>query len=249
MSDYESLLVDYFELVDARVRVDPEEIVRSNPEHASRLRAFFDNMGALTQLLDRLSADGGGARPPVPAAPPRTLGDFRIDREIGRGGMCVVYEAEQISIRRPVALKVLHAGAALDRERLARFQNEVHAVARLNHEHIVPVYTIGEHEGTHYFAMKLIDGATLTDVINAYVTQCPGDPDPPASDDTQGSKLSASWSHPSSASGLGASRQYFRQAVELMATVANAIDHAHQLGIVHRDIKPSNLLLDRDGKV
>jgi serine/threonine protein kinase len=168
MPDYESVLVEYFKQIDAGVQVDPEEIVRANPEHESRLRRFFGNVDGLNQLLGDLS----GIQPSVPeddaAALDQTLGEFRIRREIGRGGMGVVYEAEQISMGRPVALKVLHAGAALDPEKVARFQNEVRAVSQLNHEHIVPVHAIGQHQGTHYFAMKLIDGTTLTEVMRAH---------------------------------------------------------------------------------
>src|SRR5205085_12517278 len=93
------------------------------------------------------------------------LGDFRIVREIGRGGMGVVYEAVQMSLGRRVALKVLPFAAALDAKQLQRFQNEAQAAAQLHHTNIVPVYAVGCERGVHYYAMQLIDGQSLAQVI------------------------------------------------------------------------------------
>ena len=93
------------------------------------------------------------------------LGDFRIIREVGRGGMGVVYEAEQISLGRRVALKVLPFAATMDPKQLQRFHNEAKAAASLHHEHIVPVYAVGCERGVHYYAMQFIDGTTLAEVI------------------------------------------------------------------------------------
>ena len=93
------------------------------------------------------------------------LGDFRILRELGRGGMGVVYEAEQISLGRRVALKVLPFAAMLDKQQLARFKNEARAAATLDHPNIVPIYSVGCERGVHYYAMQLIEGRTLAEVI------------------------------------------------------------------------------------
>lgn len=89
------------------------------------------------------------------------LGDFRIVREIGRGGMGIIYEAEQLSLKRSVALKVLSPAIADSKKQLERFRRESEAIARLHHTNIVPVFGIGEEEGIHYFAMQLIDGQPL----------------------------------------------------------------------------------------
>jgi len=96
---------------------------------------------------------------------PRVLGDFRLFREIGRGGMAVVYEAEQISLRRRVALKVLPYSAVPDTRQRERFRLEAHAAALLHHPHIVPVHAVGSEGDQHYYAMQLIEGPSLAAVI------------------------------------------------------------------------------------
>ncbi len=93
------------------------------------------------------------------------LGDFRIVREIGRGGMGIVYEAVQLSLGRRVALKVLPFAAALEPKHLQRFKNEAQAAAQLHHTNIVPVYAVGTQRGVHFYAMQLIDGHPLSALI------------------------------------------------------------------------------------
>src|SRR5271166_5172092 len=93
------------------------------------------------------------------------LDDYRIIGEIGRGGMGVVYEAEQLSLSRRVALKVLSGAAALDPRQRQRFMHEAQSAARLHHQNIVPVYGVGCERGVHYYAMQFIDGQTLGALI------------------------------------------------------------------------------------
>src|SRR5205823_3573422 len=100
-----------------------------------------------------------------PAAAGGVLGDFRIVRELGRGGMGVVYEAEQLGLRRRVALKVLPFAAVIDPRRLQRFHNEALAAAGLDHPHVVKVYAVGSERGVHFIAMQLVDGRTPADLI------------------------------------------------------------------------------------
>src|SRR5205085_3455233 len=109
---------------------------------------------------------GAGAEPKGAGAPhPRQLGDYQILREVGRGGMGVVYEAEQVSLGRRVALKVLPFAATLDARQLQRFKNEVQAAAHLHHQNIVPVYFVGCERAVHFYAMQFIEGQTLGQVI------------------------------------------------------------------------------------
>src|SRR5713226_7574600 len=93
------------------------------------------------------------------------LGDFEIIREIGRGGMGVVYEALQVSLNRKVALKVLSGGLGLTPKAVQRFRREAEAAAKLHHTNIVPVYATGDEDGTHFYAMELIEGLSLDHVI------------------------------------------------------------------------------------
>ena len=95
----------------------------------------------------------------------KRLGEFDVVRELGRGGMGVVYEAVQTSLNRRVALKVLPLAATLDPRQLQRFRNEARAAASLHHEHIVPVYGVGSDRGVHYYAMQLVDGRPLADLV------------------------------------------------------------------------------------
>src|SRR5262245_61590708 len=93
------------------------------------------------------------------------LGEFRLLREIGRGGMGVVYEAEQTSLGRRVAVKVLAARALTDPSQVRRFEREAQSAARLHHTHIVPVFGVGQHEGTYFYVMQLIQGQGLDAVL------------------------------------------------------------------------------------
>src|SRR5207253_1255433 len=108
----------------------------------------------------------------VPANP---LGDFQIIREIGRGGMGIVYEALQLSLGRRVALKVLPFAATFDAKHLQRFQNEARAAAQLHHTNIVPVYGVGCERGVHYYAMQLIEGQSLATLIHEIKREESGD--------------------------------------------------------------------------
>jgi hypothetical protein len=96
---------------------------------------------------------------------PKQLGEFRILREIGRGGMGAVYEAEQLSLRRRVALKVLRFGSVSDPEAIQRFQREAETVARLHHTNIVPIFAVGCDRGVNYYAMQFIEGRSLDQVL------------------------------------------------------------------------------------
>ncbi len=141
-------------------RPDIEEYALRHPEAAELLRKVLTALEVigLSQVGDE------PATPEVEAA--GLLGDFRILREVGRGGMGVVYEAEQISLRRRVALKVLPFAATMDPRHLQRFHNEAQAAACLHHTNIVPVFFVGCERGVHFYAMQFIDGQPLSDLIH-----------------------------------------------------------------------------------
>ena len=202
---------------------------------------------------------GGEWQPGMP------LGDFRLIREIGRGGMGVVYEAEQLSLSRRIALKILPFALTLDPRQLQRFKNEARAAAQLHHQHIVPVHAVGCERGVHFFAMQYIEGQTLGEVIEE-LRQIAG-PRPasagtasrrrPPAEEPTGPYLSpaAAATADTVAEPTGAlataystnSPQFFRTVAQLGVQGADALEHAHQYGVVHRDIKPSNLIVDVRG--
>ena len=96
---------------------------------------------------------------------PKSIGDFEILGELGRGGMGIVYEARQKSLKRKVALKVLSSGLGLSSKAILRFRREAEAAGKLHHTNIVPIYTTGEDKGIHFYAMELIEGPSLDQVI------------------------------------------------------------------------------------
>jgi hypothetical protein len=141
------------------------EYTQQYPEFADRLRERLPGLVAQEELrADALAVTGDYVPPPDPGGTPGRLGDFRILREVGRGGMGIVYEAEQESLGRRVALKVLPAGARLDASQRLRFQREARAAARLHHTNIVPAFGVGEHEGQLYYVMQFIAGRGLDHV-------------------------------------------------------------------------------------
>src|SRR5262245_59687656 len=149
-----------------------EEYAALHPELGQEIRELLP---ALMMVEQDLSLDVPGSTPSGETH--RELGDFRILREIGRGGMGVVYEAVQQSLGRHVALKVLPWSSAGSGAHLERFKLEARAVARLHLTNIVPVFGVGEDEGTHYFAMQFIRGQGLDDII-AELRRLRGDPVP-----------------------------------------------------------------------
>src|SRR5579871_5687049 len=134
------------------------------PDREQLLAAHPDLAGQLEQCLAGIAFIHQAAQPA--SATPAQLGDFRIVREVGRGGMGVVYEAEQLSLKRRVALKVLRFGAVADAELMQRFQREAETVAHLHHTNIVPIHAVGCEQGVHYYAMQFIDGQSLATMVD-----------------------------------------------------------------------------------
>jgi serine/threonine protein kinase/Flp pilus assembly protein TadD len=137
------------------------------PEHAETLRRVFSALEVLGELGRSLATDSNQAVTQHERTHdgPGVLGDYQIIREVGRGGMGVVYEAVQVSLGRRVALKVLPFAAAMDPRQLRRFQAEAQAAAHLNHGNIVPVFAVGSDRGVHFYAMQFIEGRSLAEVV------------------------------------------------------------------------------------
>ena len=291
--------------IQAGEPVEVEAHVGEHPEHADALRRLVPALHLLADLGRSVPAgSASGVSVVVPAdSLTGTLGDFRILREIGRGGMGVVYEAEQISLGRRVALKVLPFAAALDPKQLQRFKNEAQAAAHLQHTHIVPVYYVGCERGVHFYAMQFIEGQPLSAVIRdlrrlagvesmatpnggsvlaeemvsgkwapdkqpeptgPYVPTAEphlseprlSEPRPTGSGQASEQPLPVGrgWDGTSPVAVLSTEKStkspaFFRTVAHLGVQAAEALEHAHQLGVIHRDIKPANVLVDAGGSL
>ena len=273
---------EYLAAVESGRHPNRQELLARHPEIAVELSACLDGLAFVRSAAAQIH----GAAPPAGSdgaildhdpAMARPLGDFRLVREIGRGGMGVVYEAVQLSLGRRVAVKVLSFASALDPRQLQRFRNEAQAAAQLHHTSIVPVYAVGCERGVHFYAMQLIDGQSLAEVIRelrgmadrretfdagseATVSMPAGKAEastrsPPPSTNliagTARARLDYTTPAGQNLSALRSSRRsmYFRAIARLSLQAAEALEYAHQMGVVHRDIKPANLLMDVRGNL
>jgi tetratricopeptide (TPR) repeat protein len=230
---------EYLGALEAGTPPPRAEFLARHAAIASRLGQYLDGLELVHRAASVAGPIGDGEAEALSHAEP--LGDFLLVRELGRGGMGVVYEAVQRSLNRRVALKVLPLAAALDARQLQRFKNEALAAASLHHEHIVPVYGVGCERGVHFYAMQLIEGHSLATVLHTL-----RNPSQDASASAAASTAQAALSTQPSGTRTAA---YYRAAARLGVDAAEALDHAHQLGVVHRDVKPANLLLDAAGKL
>jgi serine/threonine protein kinase len=222
-SEVGRVLDEYMAGIESGKPDDPERLVAEHPEIAEKLRPCLE----ILRMARHLEEDPGH----LPRSPD-LLGSFpclpgyRILREVGRGGMGVVYEALQLSLGRHVALKVLPSADAAVPKRLQRFRVEAQAAAHLHHPHIVPIFAVGCEHGVHYYVMQFIRGRTLASIIRGLRGGAPG--------------ASGSSSHEP----LGRGPEFYRAVARLGIQAAEALEHAHGLGILHRDIKPANLMVD-----
>ncbi|MFO0815771.1 MAG: WD40 repeat domain-containing serine/threonine-protein kinase [Gemmatales bacterium] len=253
------------------------EYVHRCPERAEEIRDLFPALVVMEQLkpgestIDSHSLTNGGK-----GKTPERLGDFRLLREVGRGGMGVVYEAEQISLGRHVALKVLPAQGMLNPTHLERFRREAKAAARLHHTNIVPVFGVGESDGVHYYAMQFIRGEGLDTILDevrrlrqASISHERSNNHPKKAGVAMSLATGRLLGHEevteplstqqdartsvNSMSGLSkvthTNAEYYRSVARVGLQVAEALAHAHKQGVLHRDIKSSNLLIDEQGTV
>ncbi|HEY7310310.1 MAG TPA: serine/threonine-protein kinase [Gemmataceae bacterium] len=268
---------EYLDLLERGQHPHRQDFLRRYPDIAEPLACCLDGL----ELVHKTAPVGPASRagPEVPLGsrhlPADPLGDFQIVREIGRGGMGIVYEAVQLSLGRRVALKVLPFAATFDAKQLQRFRNEAQAAAQLHHTNIVPVYAVGSERGVHFYAMQLIEGQSLAVVVRQLRQQSgravddegegqgvappkaieqdqptatfpplmPPVEEAPVPDTVSQLSLVLSTQHAKK------NQEYFRSVARFIVQAAEALEHAHQFGIVHRDIKPANLLVDVHGRL
>jgi serine/threonine protein kinase/WD40 repeat protein len=247
---------EYLAALETGEEPDRAEFLARHPAIAEELTDCLEGLEFVHQLGPRTSPHDGSPEFSSSSAGHGVevpLGDYRIVREIGHGGMGVVYEAVQLSLGRRVALKILPFAAALDARQLQRFKNEAQAAALLHHTNIVPIHGVGVERGIHYYAMQFIEGKTLAalieefrqkaglktvngTVINSAADVATETPRQPATVSPSSERASANLAFCRMAAGLG-------------VQAAEALEHAHQSGVIHRDVKPGNLLVDGRGNL
>jgi len=241
----EEIASDYIEQLRKGDSVSIEDVVRRHPSIEAELREFLPLVAAMEDW--KVQREFRSIHHPLPETFELTnLGDFRILREIARGGMGVVFEAEQESLKRRVAVKLLPWQYPKKSSWAEQFRHEARLAAGLQHNHIVPVYSFGEHDNRFYYAMQLIEGVGLDKLIDRW-SQNEGI----VSVDDLISEF-----HPQRGQIMenrGSKRllrhDSWKQLAKIAMQIVSALRYAHKKGVFHRDIKPGNILIDRQGKI
>jgi len=204
------VLDSYLARLQAGEKPNRDALLKEHPELASALSCLEALEVLAPPIREASTIPGNGSDATLGECNfPRDFGPYELIREIGRGGMGVVYEARQKGLDRSVAVKMILTGHLASPELIRRFQVEAKAAARSRHSNIVHIHEVGQHHGQDFFAMEYIEGYSLSQRIR----RGPCD---------------------------------LHAAVRIVATVARAVEHLHQQGILHRDLKPSNILLDAE---
>ncbi len=248
------------------------------PDLAEKVRALAQvgqMLGRTTSWCDMPAGDpDSGATARYDSTPhPYRFGPYEVVGTIGRGGMGVVYEAEEPALRRRVAVKTIRRADATDPGTLERFDRERRVLARLHHSHIVPILATGQEGDSLYFAMPFIPGVSLNEVIRTAQRHSRDKGDSPLSSfealvqearsestaaltrDRQGPPMDTTAIDPATADERrikgdaqpSLPAPYFRAVAATMADVSHALHYAHEAGIIHRDLKPSNIIIEPSG--
>lgn len=241
----DELVATCLESGDGDVESAIERVCSAHPESADEIRRRVARLRSVGML---------GVDPPSSGdAYPEELGEFRLLERLGGGGMGVVFRARQEPLGREVALKLIRPEHLYFPRARERFRRETEAVARLQHPGIVPIYTVGEAAGLPYFAMELVEGATLAELLLELAGREPVELS--GEDLARALRTRArAGAAPTAPTGPGSEPAaafaggYVESVLRLVLQVAQALEHAHERGVLHRDVKPSNVAVDLAGR-
>ncbi len=224
------------------VAPDVDTVCAAHPDLADELRELLPLVARLERWGTAKEVECVRQSLPI-HFPLRELGEYRLIRELGRGGMGVVFQAEHRFSSRSVALKLLpfRLGADLS-QRQAQFRREADAISQLRHPHIVPIYSFGEETGFFYYVMQLIEGVTLSEIIQRL-----RESDEPIGEKYRSATRPAAMTL--AKSNIALRRDSWLLFAKFGVQIAEALVHAHAAGILHNDIKPANIMLDAAGRV
>ncbi|MCB9882075.1 MAG: serine/threonine protein kinase [Planctomycetes bacterium] len=213
------------------------QLIEEHPEHRERITTQWRMLREAGLLEEPGSTDHDGF--------PERLGPYVLERRLGAGGMGVVYQAHETGVDRRVALKIIRPEFAFFEGSRRRFEREIDAIARLQHENIVPLYAAGEQNGVSYLAMPYVEGANLADLLQRLASNVA--PSLPRSTVEDALRSALEGDAHVNLERLG--ETWLAMALEITRQVAEALEHAHGRAIVHRDVKPQNVILGPRGNV
>jgi serine/threonine protein kinase len=228
----ESLVDDFTSALRSGMHPAISDYQQRHPQLAAEIEEVLSSVAMLEQFKAVNQAVGGPLRPLEEISRLTHIGPYKIVRELGRGGMGIVFAAVHESLGRHVAIKVLPSPLVNTDTSVERFRHEAQAAARLHHTNIVSVFAAGDGPGYHYYIMDFVDGNSLNNVIGQLRTT--------SSDQNCETELGVRFQ---------SATERFRWAAQLALQMAEALAHAHDSHILHRDVKPSNMILDKAGRI
>lgn len=247
------ILDHYLQEIEANRSGGIEVYCRNYPQYAEALRYYASGLELLITTSSRAKCSVSGERL---VGSVDSLPDLRIIREIGRGGMGIVYEAQQLSSQKKIAVKILYPIGGRSECSRVRFLREIEITAQLAHPNIIPIWMTGDSTEIAYYGMPLIEGATLGSLLARFKSIYRVVRNHIAGEGSNGDGCVEGTEHSDARALLDQtaadwpafnSKEYIHKVLQLALQATAGLAYAHQQGVVHRDIKPANLLLDTTG--